>query len=294
MEDRLVARAIVAASSLAEDVDLEVSQAVVVQNSNTLALRLLPCDTFARTSRVAREVAALEIQVAKSLAAVAAPVVSLDPRVEPQVYERDGFAVTFWSYYAPMTDLGSPAEYAAALRRLHAAMRTVEIEAPHFTERIAAASSSWCTETELRRSLMPTAFCYSTRSTPPVEQSASTYTKTNSCTGSRILGTSWVPQKARSSSTSRPAAVAPSSSTLHTCRTRSACTTRVSTRLCFRSVVGSSSRWSQPGAGMRATSSRTGVGTPSRFCAWSETGHPGQHRAPSPPSKNMRSFVVGI
>ena len=139
MEDRLVARAIVAASSLAEDVDLEVSQAVVVQNSNTLALRLLPCDTFARTSRVAREVTALEIQVAKSLAAVAAPVVSLDPRVEPQVYERDGFVVTFWSYYAPMTDLGSPAEYADALHRLHAAMRTVEIEAPHFTERIAAA-----------------------------------------------------------------------------------------------------------------------------------------------------------
>ena len=97
MEDRLVARAIVAASSLAEDVDLEVSQAVVVQNSTTFALRLLPCDTFARTSRVAREVTALEIQVAKSLAAVAAPVVSLDPRVEPQVYERDGFAVTFWS-----------------------------------------------------------------------------------------------------------------------------------------------------------------------------------------------------
>jgi hypothetical protein len=139
VEDGLVARAIVAASSLAEAVDLHVSEAVVIQNSNTLALRLLPCDTFARTSRGGRDVAAREIQVATSLAAVAAPVVSLDPRVEPEVYERDGFAVTFWSYYPPMNDLGSPAEYAAALRDLHAAMRGVEVTVPHFTERVAAA-----------------------------------------------------------------------------------------------------------------------------------------------------------
>ena len=139
VEDRLVARATAAASLLAEAVDLRVSEAVVIQNSNTLALRLLPCDTFARTALIGQEVAALEVRVAKSLAAVTAPIASLDPRVEPRVYERDGFAVTFWSYYRPVTDLGSPAEYADALRRLHAAMRSIEIEAPHFTERIAAA-----------------------------------------------------------------------------------------------------------------------------------------------------------
>ena len=134
MEDRLVARATVAASSLAEAVDLHVNEAVVSQNSNTLALRLLPCDTFARTALVGQEVAAFEVRVAKSLAAVTAPIASLEPRVEPHVYKRDGFAVTFWSYYRPVTDLGSPSEYADALRRLHAAMRSVEIEAPHFTE----------------------------------------------------------------------------------------------------------------------------------------------------------------
>ena len=55
------------------------------------------------------------------------------------MYERDGFAVTFWSYYRPVTDLGSPAAYADALHRLHAAMRSIEIETPHFTERIAEA-----------------------------------------------------------------------------------------------------------------------------------------------------------
>ena len=73
MEDGLVARATAAASSLAEAVDLQVNEAVVIQNSNTLALRLLPCDTFARTALVGQEVAALEVQVAKSLAAAHGP-----------------------------------------------------------------------------------------------------------------------------------------------------------------------------------------------------------------------------
>jgi aminoglycoside phosphotransferase (APT) family kinase protein len=139
VEHGLVGRATAAASFLAETVNLQVNEAVVIQNSNTLALRLLPCDTFARTALVGQEVAAFEVRIAMSLAAVAAPIASLDPRVEPHVYEHDGFAVTFWSYYHSVTDPGSPVEYADALCRLHAAMRSIEIEAPHFTERIAAA-----------------------------------------------------------------------------------------------------------------------------------------------------------
>jgi hypothetical protein len=58
VEDGLVARAIVAASSLAEAADLHVDEGVVIANSNALALRLLPCDTFARTALVGQEVAA--------------------------------------------------------------------------------------------------------------------------------------------------------------------------------------------------------------------------------------------
>ena len=97
-----VARAVVAASSLAEALRLRVDEVVVIHNSNKLALRLLPCDTLARTALVGQEVADFEIRVAESLAAVSAPVASPDPRVEPRVYERDGFAVTFWSYYRPV------------------------------------------------------------------------------------------------------------------------------------------------------------------------------------------------
>jgi hypothetical protein len=139
VEAGVVARAITAASSLAGAVELTVNEAVVIQNSNKLALRLLPCDTFARVAPVGEEVAAFEARVAQSLAALGAPIALLDPRVEPQAYERDGFVVTFWSYHRPLPDVAPPAAYADALHRLHVAMRSIEVEAPHFTERIAEA-----------------------------------------------------------------------------------------------------------------------------------------------------------
>jgi Ser/Thr protein kinase RdoA (MazF antagonist) len=94
---------------------------------------------FARTAPVGEEVAAFEVQIAQQLAEVAAPVASLDPRVEPRVYERDGFAVTFSTYFAAVADRVSPFDYADALHRLHAAMRIVKIEAPQFTGRVAEA-----------------------------------------------------------------------------------------------------------------------------------------------------------
>jgi hypothetical protein len=139
VEAEVVARAAAAASSLGRDLDLDVDDVVVVQNSNILALRLLPCDVFARTAVVGQEVAAFEVSIAQSLSAMSAPIAALDDRVEPRVYERDGFAVTFWTYYESLTDAANPAEYANALHRLHTAMRSINIEAPHFTERIAEA-----------------------------------------------------------------------------------------------------------------------------------------------------------
>jgi hypothetical protein len=128
-----VARGAAAASSLASDLDLLVNDVVVLQYSNTLALRLLPCDLVARTAVAGEEVAAFEVSVARDLATRSAPVASLDPRVAPRVYEHDGFAVTFWSHYDSMTGTASSSEYADALHRLHAAMRSIEVNAPHFT-----------------------------------------------------------------------------------------------------------------------------------------------------------------
>ena len=64
---------IAAATSLAGTLDLPVRDTVVIQSSNTLALRLLPCDVFARTALVGQHVAAFEVQVAQALAAATAP-----------------------------------------------------------------------------------------------------------------------------------------------------------------------------------------------------------------------------
>jgi hypothetical protein len=140
VEAGLVSRAMAAMTSLAGALDLQVNDVFVTHNSNKLALHLVPCDVFARIGPVGQEVAALEVRVAQQLAEVEGPVAVLDPRIEPRVYEVDGFAVTFWTYYeAVAPDPGSPADNAEALHRLHAGMRDVEIDAPHFMERTAAA-----------------------------------------------------------------------------------------------------------------------------------------------------------
>jgi len=140
MEPGLVSRAIAAATSLAGATDLWVDDAVLIHDSNKLALRLLPCDVLARVAVVGQEVAALEVELAQRLAATASPVALPEPRVDPRVYEADSFAVTFWTYYETVNaDQISPAEYADALQRLHAGMRSVEIAAPHFMERVADA-----------------------------------------------------------------------------------------------------------------------------------------------------------
>jgi thiamine kinase-like enzyme len=137
----LVSRAIAAATSLAGALDLRVNDAVVIHNSNKLALRLLPCNVLARVAPVGHEVYALEVELAQRLAAMAAPVAALEPRVEPRGYEDDGFAVTFWTYYEAVTppEMVSPSEYADALHRLHAGMRSAGVATPHFTERVARA-----------------------------------------------------------------------------------------------------------------------------------------------------------
>jgi aminoglycoside phosphotransferase (APT) family kinase protein len=134
-----VARGSEAATSLARDAGLSVEDVVVLRNSNTLTLRLVPCDVVARTAVVGQEVAALEVSVARNLGDRSAPIAPLDPRVERRVYERDDFTVTFWSYYDSIRGTPSAADYADALHRLHAAMRDIKVGAPHFTERITAA-----------------------------------------------------------------------------------------------------------------------------------------------------------
>jgi hypothetical protein len=134
------ARAVAAATSIASALDLEVDDAVVLQDSNALTLRLVPCDVLARVTQRGQEAARFEVELARRLAETGSPVAALDPRVEPRPYEADGFVVTLWTYYAPAAPPEpSPAAVAAALVGLHAGMRALDVVAPHFTDRVSEA-----------------------------------------------------------------------------------------------------------------------------------------------------------
>ncbi len=129
--------AVAAARSIASALGLKADDAVVLQASNRLTLRLLPCDVLARVGPGGHQEARLEIELAQQLADFGSPVAVPDPRVEPRVYPQNGYAVTFWTYYEPVPSaVVSPADYASALHRLHAGMRTLEVPTPHFTDRV--------------------------------------------------------------------------------------------------------------------------------------------------------------
>jgi hypothetical protein len=141
MKPAEVTRAVAAAVSTVSALGLRADDAVVLHNSNRLAVRLQPCDVLARVAPAAhQEGAEFEVEVARRLAEADAPVAELEPRVEPRVYSRDAFAVTLWTYYEPLqsADL-APGEYAEALKRLHTGMRKIELAAPHFIDRVAEA-----------------------------------------------------------------------------------------------------------------------------------------------------------
>ena len=137
MEATEGSRAVAAAVSTVAGLGLRVEHVCVLQDSNKLTLRLLPCDVLARVAPAAEQVARFEIELAQRLTEAGSPVAALEPRVEPRVYERDGFVITLWTYYEPAPPPSvSPADYADALERLHAGMRTLDVPAPHFTDRV--------------------------------------------------------------------------------------------------------------------------------------------------------------
>jgi aminoglycoside phosphotransferase (APT) family kinase protein len=135
-----VQRAAAAAMSVASALGLAADDAIVLQNSNNLAVRLAPCDVFARVAPRGREKARFELELAQRLAETGCPTATLEPRVAPRPYEHDGFVVTLWTYYATATPPDvAPADYASALARLHAGLRNVDVATPHFWDRVAEA-----------------------------------------------------------------------------------------------------------------------------------------------------------
>ena len=100
MEPSQVRRAVEAARSTACELGLQVNDAVVIHNSDRIAVRLIPCDVLARIAPQAREDGFhFEAEIARRLAETDSPVGELAPRAGPRVYVRDAFALTFWTYY---------------------------------------------------------------------------------------------------------------------------------------------------------------------------------------------------
>src|SRR3954452_22818363 len=141
MQASEVPRAVAAGMSTASMLGLTADDAIVLSDSNRLVLRLLPCDIVARVAHIAHQAgAAFEVALARRLAQTESPVATLDPRVAPQIYVRDGFVVTLWTAYEGVPpQVIAPAEYAHALKRLHASMRQIDMATPHFTDRVAEA-----------------------------------------------------------------------------------------------------------------------------------------------------------
>ena len=134
-----VPRAVAAATSIASALGLAVDDAIVVHDSNRLAVRLLPCDVLARVAHAGGGAAQFEVDLAQRLAETDSPVAALEPRVEPLVYEMDGFVVTLWSYQPQVPQGVSPGDYARALERLHEGMQGIDISTPRYTDRVAEA-----------------------------------------------------------------------------------------------------------------------------------------------------------
>lgn len=140
MERAEVSRALAAAISDATELGLDATDAIVLQNSNRLTVRLVPCDVIARVAiRTGRndDGPAFEVRTALHLAEAGCPIAVLAPSVAPRVYVRDRYAITYWEYYEPLPVAGTAAtDYAEALERLHAGLRALDPPAPHFTDRV--------------------------------------------------------------------------------------------------------------------------------------------------------------
>jgi hypothetical protein len=136
--------AVTAAISVAASCELVADDAVVLNDSNRLVVRLLPCDVVARIVPLGYRVfpgalgAPREVELLHRLAAAGAPIAGLDPRARSQPFVRDGFEIELLTYYEPVPGRVRPPEQDVdALVRLHEAMWHLDVRAPHFTERVA-------------------------------------------------------------------------------------------------------------------------------------------------------------
>lgn len=138
MDPNQTQRATAASVSLAASLGLRVDRTVVLHESNRLVVRLLPCDIVARVSPNGWYSPKKEVELARRLAAETNGLIAgLDHRVESIIFERDDFEIGMWTYFEPESSQEiSPDDYSEILKRLHGALRQIEMTAPRFTDRL--------------------------------------------------------------------------------------------------------------------------------------------------------------
>ena len=272
-----VTRAIAAATEVAASLDLPANHAIVLHNSNKLALRLTPCDVLARVTPVGQEDAQLEVDLAQRLAEAGCPVGVVEPRVEPLVHVRGGFAVTLWTYYEPVTPQVHQLTTPRRWRGCTPVCGRLSWRAPG--SRIASRRRKRSLTTRISRRSSPTrtACCSAARWEACDGRSRTTGRRSSCSTASRIQATCSARRTARCSSTSRRAVTGPSSSTSPTFPRRCASTTRdVNQGLlddCRQLVLAMVAAWRW----RLATSSRTGGDWDRNSCARCARVHLGRH-----------------
>lgn len=137
MEAAEAERAVAAATAVVAGLGLRVGAAHVLNDSNRLVVRLLPCDVVARVTPPGHFAsAAREVELARRLGATTSPIVRLHPAVEPRLHVHDDHEVSLWSHAEPVPSHLAPAAYGEALGRLHAGLRTSDLAtAPHVLDR---------------------------------------------------------------------------------------------------------------------------------------------------------------
>jgi hypothetical protein len=131
-------RAVAAAVALARENGLRVEEPVVLNDLFSLMVHLRPAPVVARVAtlmpRLRAPIAewlALEIDVTTFLSDRGAPVVAPSRELPAGPHERDGFAISFWTYVQPDPDrTPTAADCSAMLPDLHDALRSYPGELP--------------------------------------------------------------------------------------------------------------------------------------------------------------------
>ena len=251
MQASEVPRAVAAAMSIASALDLTVDDAIVLHDSNKLALRLLPCDVFARVAPWRRRSHSSRSSLLNG---------SPKPRARwlrwSLEWSRASTSVTAsWSRCGPTTNRCRlersrqpttrtrssgcmPACGSSMSRR-----RTSRIESRRLNSSSRAATSR-------RRSPTRTGSFSATRCEACDERSSTAAPRSSCCTASRIRATCSARRTGCCSSTSRRVVVGRSSSTSPMCPKRSASAIRALIKNCSASAGASCLRWSPRGAGI--------------------------------------------